>query len=57
MAVVINEFEMMPGQPPQPEQDRAPREGAPGMKSQMSTHEIENILERQRQRFERVRAD
>lgn len=55
MPVVINEFEIMPAQPATDEPGPARNEGV-SSGPQVSEHELVKTLERQRERFERLRA-
>ncbi len=56
MAVVINEFEVIPQTPPQNDQTAAKKqdEKAGGQKSEMSDHDVKKMLERRAERLERV---
>ncbi len=56
MPVVINEFEVVPAEREQNQADKKPDETAGQQKPQLSAHEVKKMLERQRERFERVRA-
>ena len=53
MAVVINEFEVMPS-PPQQGQGAQSDKGGDGQKSVPTDHEIERMVEHQMSRCERV---
>jgi hypothetical protein len=58
MAVVINEFEVMPQTPAQNEKASAKKADEKGgaQKSEMSDHDVKKILERRAERMERVAA-
>lgn len=58
MAVVINEFEVMPQSPPQDNQTGAKKavEKSGSQKSELSDHEAKKMLERCAERMERVAA-
>jgi hypothetical protein len=53
MAVVINDFEVMPAQPRQERGSGEPEKGG-GEKSPPAEHEIERLVEHQMSRCERV---
>ena len=53
MAVVINEFEVAPGEAPK-ERSSGPVENGGGEKSSADDHEIERLVEHQMRRCERV---
>jgi len=54
MAVIINEFEIIPEPPPTPP---PPREPATAQSSQLSPENVIAIQRRERKRIERVHAD
>jgi hypothetical protein len=57
MAVVINEFEVVPGDaapPQQQQQNAAGQEGGGDKKSPPSEHEIARLVERRMNRAERI---
>lgn len=58
MAVVINEFEVMPQTPAQNDKSETKQAGAKsgGQKEEMSDHDLKKILERRAERLERVSA-
>jgi len=53
MAVVINEFEVVPGEAP-PAQNASPSSGQSESERQPEPQQIEQLLERERERYERV---
>ena len=58
MAVVINEFEVMPQTPAQnnnSETKKADAKGG-GQKNEMSDHDVKKMLERRAERLERITA-
>ena len=54
MAVVINEFEVVPGEAPPPPQKASGVEAAGDQGSPPSEHEIERLVQHQKCRGERV---
>ncbi len=54
MAVVINEFEVIPGEQPPPQQGSASSPGAQESAAPPAEHEIERMVEHQRERYGRV---
>ena len=55
MAVIINEFEVVPERPDEPQAGQ-PGERQPGPMQALTTEELEHVLRRLRDRLERVRA-
>ena len=55
MAVIINEFEVVPERPDE-SQSSQPGEWQPGPMQALTTEELEQVLRRLRDRLERVRA-
>jgi hypothetical protein len=53
MAVVINEFEVIPGEAPRKQDDPAPSAGYQ-TEVKLDQQQIEQMLERQRERCERI---
>lgn len=58
MAVVINEFEVMPQTPSQNNQETAKKadEKSGGQKSEMSDRDVKKLLEHRAERMERIAA-
>ncbi|MEP6925806.1 MAG: hypothetical protein ABI954_15170 [Pyrinomonadaceae bacterium] len=56
MPVVINEFEIVPAEREQNQTDKKPNQTAGQQKPPLSDYEVKKMIQRQRERFERVRA-
>jgi hypothetical protein len=56
MPVVINEFEVVGDQPPDPRPESTAQEAPPSTQRGATPHDVESILRREKERLARVQA-